>query len=129
MKGFEAGQDLPSYEGNAVVLDYEQTAEYRVNVDKTGVYYLAVDYLSAGNSYLDYTVDVALNGEAQYQEWKTVELSLYWQDAVEEYLVDRYGDEIAPTQERLNQWSHTYLYNNTYSSTHPLYMTLEEGKM
>lgn len=127
-KNFEAGQDLPSYEGSAVVLDYQQTAEYRVNVDKTGVYYLAVDYLSAGNSYLDYTVDVALNGEAQYQEWKTVELSLYWKDSVTEYLVDRYGDEIAPTQERLNQWNHTYLYNNTYSSTHPLYMTLEAGE-
>ncbi len=125
---FEAQGELPAYEGSAVVLNYEQTAEYRINVEKRGVYYLAVDYLSAGNSYLDYTVDVALNGEAQYQEWKTVELPLYWQDAVDEYLVDRYGDEIAPAQERLNQWNHVWLYNNTYSSTHPLYMTLEAGE-
>lgn len=125
---YDAGIDLPAYDGEAVTLNYEQTAEYKVNVDKTGVYYLAVDYLSAGNSYLDYTVDVALNGDTQYQEWKTVELSLYWQDSVSEYLVDRYGDEIAPTQKRVNQWNRTYLYNNTYSSTHPLYMTLEAGE-
>lgn len=127
-KNYEPGDGQPAYEGKAVVLDYEESAEYKINVEKAGVYYLAVDYFSAGNSYLDYTVEVRLNGEAQYQEWKTVELSLYWQDSVEEYLKDRYGDEIAPTQSRVNRWNHTWLYNNTYSSTHPLYMTLEAGE-
>lgn len=125
---YKPGDGQPAYEGKAVVLDYEESAEYKINVEKAGVYYLAVDYFSAGNSYLDYTVEVRLNGEAQYQEWKTVELSLYWQDSVEEYLKDRYGDEIAPTQSRVNRWNHTWLYNNTYSSTHPLYMTLEAGE-
>ncbi|MCM1027047.1 MAG: extracellular solute-binding protein [Roseburia sp.] len=118
----------PEYEGRAVVLDYEESAEYKINVEKAGVYCLAVDYFSAGNSYLDYTVEVSLNGEAQYQEWKTVELSLYWQDSVEEYLKDRYGDEIAPTQNRVSAWNRTWLYNNTYSTTHPLYMTLKAGE-
>ena len=127
-KEYEAGDGQPDYEGKAVVLDYEESAEYKINVEKAGVYCLAVDYFSAGNSYLDYTVEVRLNGEAPYQEWKTVELSLYWQDSVEEYLKDRYGDEIAPTQSRVNEWRHSWLYNNTYSSTHPLYMTLEAGE-
>lgn len=125
---YEPAGDQPAYEGGAVELGYEESAEYRINVDKAGVYYLAVDYYSAGNSYLDYTVEVKINGAAQYQEWKTVELSLYWRDSVEEYLKDRYGDEIAPSQERINQWNHTWLYNNTYSSTHPLYATLEAGE-
>lgn len=57
-----------------------------------------------------------------------MELSLYWQDAVEEYLKDRYGDEIAPAQNCVEEWNRTWLYNNTYSSTHPLYMTLEAGE-
>ena len=126
--GYAAGAGQPTYEGNAVVLDYEESAEYKVNVEKAGVYYLAVDYFSAGNTYLDYTVEVCLNGEAQYQEWKTVQLSLYWEDSVEEYLKDRYGDEIAPTQDRVNRWRKSFLYNNTYSSVHPLYMTLEAGE-
>ena len=125
---YEPAGNQPVYEGSAVVLDYEESAEYKVNVDKPGVYYLAADYYSAGNTYLDYTVEVRVNGEPQYQEWKTVEFSLYWQDSEAEYLKDRYGDEIAPTQERVNQWYRTYLYNNTYSTTHPLYMTLEAGE-
>ncbi len=125
---YQPDEGQPAYEGSALVLDYEESAEYKINVEKTGVYYLAVDYFSAGNSYLDHTVEVSLNGEAQYQEWKTVELSLHWKDSVDKYLLDRYGDEIAPTQERINEWRRTWLYNNTYSTTHPLYMTLEAGE-
>ncbi len=125
---YEPAAGDPAYDGRAVALDYEESAEYKINVEKTGVYCLAVDYFSAGDSYLDYTVEVSLNGEAPFQEWKTVELSLYWQDSVEEYLTDRYGDEIAPTQERVREWKKAPLYNNTYSSTHPLYMTLEAGE-
>lgn len=127
-ESYEPGEGRPSYEGGAFVLDYGESAEYKLNVDKAGVYCLSVDYFSAGNSYLDYTVEVNLNGKAQYQEWKTVALPLYWQDSVEKYLRDRYGDEIAPSQERVSQWNHASLYNNTYSSTHPLYITLEAGE-
>ena len=89
-------ENQPAYEGAAVVLGYGESAAYRINVDRAGVYYLAADYYSAGNSYLDYTVEVNINGEAQYQEWKTVELSLYWQDSTDEYGKDRYGDELGP---------------------------------
>lgn len=119
--------NVPDYEGTIQILNYEETATYHINVAKAGVYYLAVDYLSAGNSYLDYTVSMTVNGEPQYQEQKTIELPLYWQDSVDVYLTDRYGDEIAPTQNRINDWYNTYLYNNTYSSAHPLYVTLEAG--
>lgn len=119
--------NVPAYDGVIRVLNYEDTAVYHIQVEKSGVYYLAVDYLSAGNSYLDYTISMAVNGEPQYQEQKTVELPLYWQDSTDEYLYDRYGDEIAPTQDRINNWYRTYLYNNTYSSAHPLYVTLEAG--
>lgn len=125
---YEPDVGQPAYEGKAVVLNYEESAEYIVNVKEPGVYYLAVDYLSAGNSYLDYTVEVSLNGKVPYQEWKTVELSLYWQDSVAEYQKDRYGDEIAPVQERVIKWNRTWLYNNTYASTHPLYISLEAGE-
>lgn len=123
----DSGLNVPAYDGVICVLNYKDTATYNVHVAKSGVYYLAVDYLSAGNSYLDYTVSMTVNGEPQYQEQKTLELPLYWQDSAEGYLYDRYGDEIAPTQDRINTWYRTYLYNNTYSSAHPLYVTLEAG--
>ncbi|MBQ9122713.1 MAG: hypothetical protein IJY10_04375, partial [Lachnospiraceae bacterium] len=113
---YEADDGVPTYESKSAVLNYRETATYEIEVEKSGLYYLAVDYASAGNSYLDYTVALKVNGESQYQEQKTVELALHWKDSVEEYQLDRYGDEIAPTQLRLQEWRNTYLYNNTYSS-------------
>ena len=119
---------LPNDGLESAVLNYRETATYEIEVEKSGLYYLAVDYTSAGDSYLDYTVALEVNGKSQYQEQKTVELPLIWKDSVEEYQLDRYGDEIAPTQLRVEEWRNTFLYNNTYSTVHPLYVTLEKGK-
>ena len=111
-----------------VTLNYLETAEYTINAEKDGVYILALDYLSAGDSYLDYTLSLQINGQQQYQELQTIELPLYWQDSVAEFLVDRYGDEIAPTQNRVNVWRRTYLYNNAYATVEPLMVTLKKGE-
>ncbi|MDE7223336.1 MAG: extracellular solute-binding protein [Acetatifactor sp.] len=124
----DQGLTVSDYDGGAVALDYRGEARYNIDVDKEGVYILALDYLSGGNSYLDYTVSVEVNGQFQYQELKTVELPLHWVDSVEEYQTDRYGDEIAPTQERINAWQNTYLYNNTYATVAPLYVSLQKGE-
>lgn len=124
------GEELtvPDYEGGVVALGYLESAEYHIEVEKDGVYILALDYLSAGDSYLDYTVSVQINGEVQYQELQTISLPLYWEDSVDTFLADRYGDEIAPTQNRVNTWRNTYLYNNTYVSVKPLQVTLKQGE-
>lgn len=116
------------YDGQAVALNYLETAEYHINVEKDGVYVLALDYLSGGDSYLDYILSVEVNGQQQYQELQTVELPLYWEDSISEFMVDRYGDQIAPTQNRVNVWSRTYLYNNTYATVEPLMVTLSAGE-
>ena len=121
------GLNVLDYDGSVAALDYLGQARYNINVGKEGVYVLALDYLSGGDSYLDYTVSVEVNGQFQYQEWRTIELPLYWVDSVSEYLTDRYGDQIAPTQNRVNVWQNTYLYNNTYATVAPLYVTLQAG--
>lgn len=121
------GLNVLDYDGSVLALDYLGQARYNINVGKEGVYVLALDYLSGGDSYLDYTVSVEVNGQFQYQEWRTVELPLYWVDSVSEYQTDRYGDQIAPTQDRVNVWQNTYLYNNTYATVAPLYVTLQAG--
>lgn len=119
---------LPQGSEKEVTLNYLETAEYTINVEKDGVYILALDYLSAGDSYLDYTLSLKINGQQQYQELQTIELPLYWEDSVAEFLVDRYGDEIAPTQNRVNVWRRTYLYNNAYATVEPLMVTLKKGE-
>ena len=116
------------YDGELAVLRYGETAEYRVTLNEGGIYTLAFDYASAGTSYLDHTASLEINGETPYQELKTIDFPLYWQDATDTILTDRYGDQIAPGQERISGWREAGLYNNTYSSVLPLQLNLESGE-
>ena len=119
---------VPPYAGRFQVLRYHEEAVYRVSLEQGGVYTLLMDYASAGDSYLDYTASVEINGGVQYQELKTIDFPLYWRDETEEILTDRYGDQIAPGQERIPGWREEALYNNTYSSVLPLQVTLQSGE-
>lgn len=110
------------------VIDYKESVSYTVNVEKEGLYYLAVDYIPKGDALSDFCVDVTVNGEQAYNEMKNIILPLRWRDESEEFPVDSYGDETAPKQVRILEWSNTYLYNNTYASAAPLVFPLQAGE-
>lgn len=120
--------ELMPYDGMISVLKYGETAQYRIAVQTDGIYTLLIDYMSAGNSYLDYTASVEINGKYQYQELKAIDFPLYWQDETPQILTDRYGDQIAPSQIRIPGWRTAKLYNNTYSSVAPLKVSLNAGE-
>jgi ABC-type glycerol-3-phosphate transport system substrate-binding protein len=129
---------VKDYDGKMIELDYKDTATYTVNVSKAGLYYLNVDYISVGESLSDYTVSASVNGEKQYSEMNTIALPLLWKDTdsddfissddKKEFPLDSYGDEMAPSQERIQEWTNTYIYNNTYVSSTPLVFKLKKGK-
>ncbi len=128
---------VKDYSEDMVELDYTDKAQYQVSVKKAGLYYLSVDYISVGESLSDYTVNVAVNGKQQYSEMKTIALPILWtdvdkdtyvsSDARKEFPLDSYGDEMPPSQNRIQVWTNTYLYNNTYVSSTPLCFYLEKG--
>ena len=49
-----------------IELEYQKSANYKVNVEKAGLYTLNVDYISVGDSLSDYTVSAKVNGKHQY---------------------------------------------------------------
>ena len=118
-------------------LNYNDKAEYTVKVDKEGLYYLNLDYISIGESLSDYTVKLTVNGKQQYSEMNTIALPIIWadedtktyvgSDKKKSFPLDSYGDEIAPSQNRVQEWTNTYLYNNTYVSSSPLSFYLKKG--
>ena len=96
-----------------------------------------LDYISIGESLSDYTVKLAVNGKQQYSEMNTIALPIIWadedtktyvgSDKKKSFPLDSYGDEIAPSQNRVQEWTNTYLYNNTYVSSSPLSFYLKKG--
>jgi ABC-type glycerol-3-phosphate transport system substrate-binding protein len=122
------GASIEDYDGLVTTLDYNNFAEYTVNVEKPGLYYLVLDYKPMGNSLADFNISVNINGTQQYEEMKNIGLPLYWSDNTKEYPKDRYGDETAPGQSSKDAWTSIHLYNNTYNTTDPLLFPMEAGK-
>lgn len=142
-KYYEANKDdentpetVTDYDSKMKELDYQSEAEYKVTVDKEGLYYLALDYISVGSSLSDYTVSIKVNGNQDYTEMNTIALPMLWTDVEDGYIssenkdfpLDSYGDEMAPSQNRVQKWRTIYLYNNTYTSTTPLAFYLKKGE-
>lgn len=117
-------------------LDYQDVAQYDISVEKSGLYYLYLDYTSVGSTMSNYTVSVKIDGEQKYNEMNTISLPLTWKDkdvevdkdGVKTFPLDSHNDEMAPSQEVVKDWNlESPLYNNTYISTTPLCFYLEEG--
>lgn len=128
---------VKDYDSQMKAMDYQETAEYKVKVDKEGLYYLKLDYISVGDSLADYTVSMKINGIQDFTEMNTIALPIIWMDTEEDFIgsdmqkefpLDSYGDEMAPSQERVLRWETTYLYNNTYTSSTPLAFYLKKGE-
>ncbi len=122
-----AGQKEEGYDFAVVTLDYQKTASYTVNVKESGVYSLGLDYRTGGTNLSDYRIALAINGESYFDEMSMVALPLMWHDATKDFPVDRYGDETAPEQVRVDDWQYRDLYNTSYYTAKPLYFYLEAG--
>lgn len=128
---------VKDYDSNMIELAYQGIANYKVNVNKEGLYYLALDYISVGSSLSDYTVSLKVNGSQDYTEMNTIAMPMIWTDVEDGYIssddtkefpLDSYGDEMAPSQSVVKKWKNIYLYNNTYTSSTPLCFYLKAGE-
>lgn len=122
-----AGTKNDDYNGSTVSLDYNDSVNYEVVIEKEGLYNLVLDYKPIGESLADFIVDVKVNGEQAYREMRNIALPLIWSDETKEFPKDRYGDQTAPYQLRSEEWSSLYLYNNTHYTAEPLLFYLPKG--
>jgi len=111
----------------AVDLNVKRTATYAVDVPTAGLYYICVDYYVGGAVLNNLTVAVRVNGRYQYDDAETVDVPLVWTDASKTFVLDTYGDESLPEQERVVGWRPMYLHNNTYTTTEPLLFSFSAG--
>lgn len=103
---------VKDYDSKMQCMDYKDIAEYKVIVDKEGLYYLSLDYMSVGESLSDYTISMNVNGVQDYTEMNTIALPIIWtdtedgyvgSDTAKEFPLDSYGDEMAPSQQRVQE--------------------------
>ena len=126
--GPNSGINDKDYEGTAVTLNYSQQAEYSVEVDEPGLYYLALDFKPMKRTLTEFHVDVQINASQPYEEMKNIVLPLTWMDETKDFPTDRYGDETAPYQYSKDIWASLFLYSNTYNTIEPLLFRFEKGR-
>ena len=136
-KNKDVPEAVKDYKGKMKSLDYQEKAKYEITAEKAGLYYLSIDYISAGSSLTNYTVSMTVNGKQEYSEMSTIRLPITWKDTNNKNFVssgklktfpkDGYKDEMNPDQVKVQQWEQTYLYNNTYTTTTPLCFYLKKG--
>lgn len=121
------------YDGDFVAINPGEFAEYSVNVNKSGLYYLETDYLVDDSVLSNPTISISINGDFQFDESKVIDVPLYWQDDIEYvddnklFILDTYGDESLPSQKRIGGWHELLMYNNLYYTVDPLMFNLRGG--
>lgn len=108
-------------------LGTEEVAKYQIDVPVSGYYEINTDYIVTGTILNNITISIGINDEYQYDDAKTIDVPLYWQDTTKEFSLDSYGDETLPGQVKIEEWRKLEFYNNTYTSTTPLLFYFEQG--
>lgn len=97
-----------------------------VNVPSAGLYFLGFHYSIQTESILPTQVELKINGKSQYQEMKNLQFKNTW--IPEEILsTDRYGNEMSPEVDPLNDTQFTYLSDINGYSDFPLAVWFEQG--
>ena len=123
----EEGQAEPGYEGSCRVLDYRQSAVYRLSITQAGWYWLKADYRPVGGTMSDFIVSMSVNGRQDYVEMANIALPLYWRSAEDVFPRDSYGDESAPGQQRIDSWRSLFFNSKLHTTAEPMLVKLNEG--
>ena len=121
---------ISDYSNTVYALAKEETVKFKVNVASSGLYYLALDYQYDTAFSSNPTIDLAINGEAQYNEMEQIRLALDFEsiERDEENKYNRYGDELVPYSNPLNKWYHSFVSDCFNETTKPNRVLLLEGE-
>ena len=100
-------------------------ATFRIDVEKGGLYNIALTYLALTESGVPLTIGVLIDGELPYAEASTCPLSRTFQNG--EIRKDESGNDIRPISEQKQVWRTQYLSDQT-GVNGELYFYLEEGE-
>jgi len=121
--------------GIAARLFSGEEAVFNVNVSEAGYYQLDSEYKITGEILNNITISILINEdeeiddelEYQFDDAKTIDVPLIWEDISKDFSVDSYGDQSLPNQRKIVEWRKLELYNNTYTTNTPLVFYLEAG--
>ena len=127
------------YDGDSILTSETGEVTYTFNVEKAGLYELALEYYPVEGKNSEIQRAFFLDGEQPYTELGIVQFSRVWTtdvakatfDAGEshvEWRKDNQGNDMKPTSIEIPEWITSYLYDNNGYITSPLSFYLSAGE-
>lgn len=126
-KDFLDLEQLPN-NNSTKVYDFSNSQEtsFNIEVDQTALYTISFDFYSINKTIRDIDYQILINDEIQYFEASNLTLKNYW-ISNNDFNLDRYGNDIMPTAEILQTWSHSKVVDVLRLQPEQLRFKLEEG--
>lgn len=105
-----------------VLISVGETYSMDLTIQKAGTYHILAEYTWAEHNLFENPVMVSVNGET-----KVSSLPFLWSDTITDLRTDRYGNEIAPDQYRLEESSSSYLEDYEHFHRTPIEFHLSDG--
>ena len=107
-----------------------QTGEevsFTVNLPQAGLYNIEIDYLDISATILPSELTVTVNDVLPFSESQAVKLAAVWGFETSEFILDRYGNEVMPSSEKIATVQTTRLFDTTALNREPLIYQLSAG--
>ncbi len=120
--------DNHDYKNKAVLLELGDTAKFKIDVPKDGVYVLGYDFLAnEEKSILVPETVLKLNGEVPFYECNRILHKSLWKDDSDPK-TDRYDNQIVSLPSKVMEWQEQYIIDASYRHSDPLKLELSAGE-
>lgn len=101
---------VSDYPTEVASLSENDELSFEINVEETGLYELGIDFYVPNEFYTNPSIAIEVNGESQFNELADLELEVLWERKIldEDLRYNRYGNELLPGSESVQQWSSYY---------------------
>lgn len=126
-KALLRGEEAFGYEGAALPMKAGDAFVANVTVPAEGLYRLSFDYylLTDGLRSAEYSVQV--HGSYPYAEARRIGLPAFWRSESDSFPKDRFGNEVMPTQVRIEAWQTASMTNPSQLDPVPMAVRLKAG--
>lgn len=120
------GESAAEMYPEALFLGGGTDAEFSVNINESGLYTLAFEWIQVESKGLDIEIGIEINDELPYDAANSISFSRLWTNK-EEISQDIFGNDIRPTQVEQAEWQKNVLRNSNGYITEPLQFYFESG--
>lgn len=122
-----ASADANGYEKDVLELQTGDTIEFVLEVEKAGLYAVAVDYYCLSEKAVSHTISLKVNDTYQFSEARELILTQYYECEQYPFRVDTSGHEITPDSYIRYGWENQILKGINQSATDALLFNLKQG--